>query len=117
MLERDQSPGASMAHTSPDEGACWLYTSGTTGRPKAAIHTHRNLAFTATHYPRAVLGLTADDVLLSAARMPFKSLATRDLPEAIPPRTPKTRAAGRAEGLSGVSPIGGRARYSGPRGR
>ncbi len=42
------------------------YTSGTTGRPKAALNTHANVAFNAEVY-RRWLRLDADDVLYAAA--------------------------------------------------
>jgi hypothetical protein len=38
--------------------AYWLYSSGTTGRPKAVIHLHHDMLFCVEPYVRHVLGLT-----------------------------------------------------------
>jgi long-chain acyl-CoA synthetase len=51
---------------SPDEVALLTYTSGTTGEPKAAMNTHRNVVFNAHGY-RAWIGLSGDDVCLAGA--------------------------------------------------
>ena len=43
-----------------------VYTSGTTGEPKAAMNTHRNVVFATTVYERWI-GLTARDTILGLA--------------------------------------------------
>lgn len=55
--------------TTEDSPALWLYTSGTTGVPKAAMHRHGSIRTVAEGYGREVLGLRADDRCLSVARL------------------------------------------------
>jgi long-chain acyl-CoA synthetase len=50
----------------PDSVALLTYTSGTTGPPKGAMNTHRNVVFNAQAY-RDWIGLTRDDVVLGMA--------------------------------------------------
>jgi benzoate-CoA ligase family protein len=57
--------------TRPDSPAFWLYTSGTTGTPKAAMHRHSALRSTALTYGSDVLGIRPDDVCYSAAKFFF----------------------------------------------
>jgi benzoate-CoA ligase family protein len=59
------------ADTSPDDVAFWLYSSGSTGTPKGAVHLHAHLRRTATLYAEGVLGIGADDVVYSAAKLFF----------------------------------------------
>jgi len=57
--------------TIADSPAFWLYTSGTTGTPKAAMHRHGSLRATADTYAADVLGIGPDDVCYSAAKLFF----------------------------------------------
>jgi benzoate-CoA ligase family protein len=53
-----------------DAMAFWLYTSGTTGGPKAAIHRHDDL-IACQHYGVEVLGATAADRVLATSKLFF----------------------------------------------
>jgi benzoate-CoA ligase family protein len=57
--------------TWPDSPAFWLYTSGTTGMPKAAMHRHESVRFVAEHYGTQVLGIRPDDRCFSVAKLFF----------------------------------------------
>jgi len=56
---------------SPDEVAFWLYSSGSTGAPKGVKHVHSSLRVTADTYGAQVLGMRADDLCYSAAKLFF----------------------------------------------
>jgi benzoate-CoA ligase family protein len=57
--------------TSEDSPAFWLYTSGTTGSPKGAMHRHGSIPVVCETYGRQVLGITAEDRCLSSAKAFF----------------------------------------------
>ncbi len=62
---------AAAYQTWPDSPAFWLYTSGTTGKPKAAMHRHADLPYTAETYARQVLQISHQDRCYSVAKLFF----------------------------------------------
>jgi benzoate-CoA ligase len=59
------------AATTCDDPAFWLYSSGSTGMPKGAVHLQSSLVTTAELYARPTLALTENDVVFSAAKLFF----------------------------------------------
>jgi benzoate-CoA ligase family protein len=55
---------------SDDDMAFWLYTSGTTGFPKAAVHSHRDL-LACRYYGEDVLGVNASDRVFATSKLFF----------------------------------------------
>ena len=64
-------PGDEVYPTTADSPAFWLYTSGTTGRAKAAMHRHASIQVVCETYGTQVLGIRRDDRCLSAAKAFF----------------------------------------------
>ena len=57
--------------THRDDPAIWLFSGGTTGRPKAVVQTHRSFANTTELYGKGALQLTEDDVTISVPKLYF----------------------------------------------
>ena len=60
-----------LQDTSKDDAAFWLYSSGTTGFPKGAVHLHHDILYTVVCYAQGVLGITAADRTFSVAKLFF----------------------------------------------
>jgi benzoate-CoA ligase len=59
------------ANTTRDDVGFWLYSSGSTGSPKGAIHSQYDMVIISKAYAQEVLGLREDDICFSAARLFF----------------------------------------------
>lgn len=71
LLIESMSGPARPAPTTCDDIAFWLYTSGSTGKPKAAVHVHADMRLTNDLYAAPILGITANDVCFSVAKLFF----------------------------------------------
>ncbi|MCW5745476.1 MAG: benzoate-CoA ligase family protein [Alphaproteobacteria bacterium] len=68
----DQAGPALAPHLAkPTDDCFWLYSSGSTGRPKGAVHRQRDMVVTSEFYGVRTLGVRADDVCYSAAKLFF----------------------------------------------
>jgi benzoate-CoA ligase family protein len=57
--------------TTPTDPAFFLYTSGSGGTPKAAVHRHQDMLVATTNFAQGVLGLLSDDRLFSVSKLYF----------------------------------------------
>jgi benzoate-CoA ligase len=65
------APVLEAAPTSRDEPAFWLYSSGSTGFPKGAVHLQHDMVVCAETYARHVLQIRPGDTVFSAAKLFF----------------------------------------------
>jgi benzoate-CoA ligase len=65
------SGAAQTASTHADDSCFLLYSSGSTGEPKGAVHRQASLVRTAELFGQGVLGMTEEDVVYSAAKLFF----------------------------------------------
>ena len=63
------SPVLEAAEMSKEDAAFWLWTSGSTGMPKAAIHRHQDWAHCCENYACAILGIHEKDITFSSSKL------------------------------------------------
>jgi 2-aminobenzoate-CoA ligase len=57
--------------TAADDISMLAFTSGTTGKPKAAVHTHRDVLAACEAWPRHVLRATPEDIVVGSPPLAF----------------------------------------------
>ena len=67
----EQLPELETAPTTRDDMAIWLFTSGSTGQAKAAVHLQHDLPYNTECYAKRVLGINEDDITLSVPKLFF----------------------------------------------
>ncbi|MGE5548011.1 MAG: benzoate-CoA ligase family protein [Solirubrobacterales bacterium] len=70
LFESGSDQFAAVPASATDE-CFWLYSSGSTGQPKGAVHLHRDMVVTSEFYGVRTLGAREDDVFFSAAKLFF----------------------------------------------
>ena len=70
-LIEQNSPSLEAEPTSKDDAAFWLYSSGSTGFPKACVHLQHDMVVCAERYAMGILGMTESDRCFSVAKLFF----------------------------------------------
>jgi benzoate-CoA ligase family protein len=71
QLAAEASDELEPAPTTKDDIAIWKFTTGSTGKPKAAVHPTHSPLLSFDWYARGVLGLRDDDVVLPVPKLFF----------------------------------------------
>lgn len=70
-LIRGQSERSDPMATTASTDCFWLYSSGSTGDPKASVHQHKDMIYTSEYYGIGIAGIDANSVILSPPKAFF----------------------------------------------
>lgn len=70
-LARQHSATGDACPTSANDIALLAFTSGTTGKPKAAVHSHHDVMAACETWPRHVLRATPEDIVMGSPPLAF----------------------------------------------
>lgn len=70
-LIANESDRCEPAETTADTDCFWLYSSGSTGSPKASVHQHKDMIYTSQLYGIGIAGIRPGDVMFSPAKLFF----------------------------------------------
>ncbi len=68
---REQPASFENAPVHPDDPSVWLFSSGTSGKPKACMHLAHDFAFNTEHYAKHILHMTEHDRTLAVPKLFF----------------------------------------------
>ncbi|MBN9048574.1 MAG: benzoate-CoA ligase family protein [Rhizobiales bacterium] len=70
-LLQSESDICAPQETTADTDCFWLYSSGSTGSPKASVHQHKDMIFTSQLYGVGIAQIKPGDVMFSPAKLFF----------------------------------------------
>lgn len=71
QITGEMTDECAAAETHRDDIAIWLFTSGSTGHPKGAVHLHHDLPFNTEVFAKRTIGVREDDLTVSVPKLFF----------------------------------------------